>query len=88
MKLASQQSFLVSIFIIYLKYASCMFYALFYHSKELVKSRCSAVKIIIIIYYINTYYTITFSEAGKTGNPLSDAETHVNLVNELNKQVQ
>jgi hypothetical protein len=28
------------------------------------------------------------SEAGKTGNPLSDAETHVNLVNELNKQVQ
>ncbi|XP_063688030.1 axonemal dynein light chain domain-containing protein 1-like isoform X4 [Bolinopsis microptera] len=27
-------------------------------------------------------------EAGKTGNPLSDAETHVNLVNELNKQVQ
>ncbi|KAL5250145.1 hypothetical protein ACHWQZ_G016019 [Mnemiopsis leidyi] len=27
-------------------------------------------------------------EAGKTGNPLSDAETHMNLVNELNKQVQ
>jgi len=25
---------------------------------------------------------------GKTGNPLSDAETHVNLVNELHKQVQ